>query len=411
MWRGWSEVDETVSFSRNGVVEGELRMDLEFSEEESELRDNVRAVLASICPPAVVRAVYEGKGNAASVWATMVDLSWPALAISEEHGGLGMGFVEVAIVAEELGRAVVPSPFLATVTQFAPAVRELGGDGPLGADLLGRVAAGESTGAVALAEGGRWEPSAVGATAGETADGWVLNGAKVAVLDGADADEVMVIARAAGTSGTEGLGAFVVPRSGLAATSRTVVDPTLPLADLVLDGLLVPPDRVLAAPGTAGVADALDRAGHEATVALATATVGACRAIFEQTVEYAKVREQYGRPIGSFQALKHRMADMYLAVERATSLCYFASLTIAEEDPRRAEAASMAKAAAGECQRLVVQDGLQLHGGIGMTWEQDLHFLLKRALSGDALYGDAVHHRARLARMLGLAPLVEEARA
>jgi alkylation response protein AidB-like acyl-CoA dehydrogenase len=261
---------------------------------------------------------------------------------------------------------------------------------------------------VALAEKGRWKPSAVAATAEETADGWVLTGTKDAVLDGAAADEVLVVARAAGTSGIEGLGAFVVPRTSLAAMPRTVIDPTLPLADLALDGVVVPAGRVLAAPGAAGVAAALDRAGHQAIVALAATTVGACRAIFEQTVDYAKVRVQYGRPIGSFQALKHRMADMYLAVERATSLCYFAALTIAEEDPRRAQAASMAKAAAGECQRLVVQDGLQLHGGIGMTWEHDLHFLLKRALSGDALYGNAVHHRARLARMLGIVARSEQ---
>ncbi len=379
-------------------------MDLELSEEEAELRDNVRAVLASVCPPAVVRAVYEGKGDVASVWARMVELYWPALAIAEEHGGLGMGYVEVALVAEELGRAVAPGPFLATVTQFAPALRELGGDGALAAELLGRVASGDLTGTVALAEDGRWEPAAVRATAEPTAEGWALAGAKSAVLDGAEADEVVVVAR-----GRDGLGAFVVPRTQIAVTPRVVVDPTMPLADLLLDGLVVAADRVLAAPGTAGVSEALDRAGQEATVALAVMTAGACRAIFEQTVEYAKVREQYGRPIGSFQALKHRMAEMYLAVERATSLCYFAALTIAEEDPRRAEAASMAKAAAGECQRLLVKDGLQLHGGIGYTWEHDLHFLLKRALSGDALQGNAVHHRARLARVLGLVPADEEA--
>jgi alkylation response protein AidB-like acyl-CoA dehydrogenase len=381
-------------------------MDLELSEDESDLRDNVRAVLASICPPAAVRAVYEGKGDRASIWSRMVELSWPALAIPEQHGGLGLGFVEVALVAEELGRAVVPSPFLATVTQFAPAVRELGGGSPLAGEVLGRVAAGGVTGTVALAEDGRWEPTAVHATATATAtgsaDGWVLGGAKDAVLDGAEADEVVVVGRAPGSSGREGLGAFLVPRTALAAAPRTVLDPTLPLADLGLDGVVVPADRVLAAPGTPGVAEALDRAGQEATVALATATAGACRAIFEQTVEYAKVREQYGRPIGSFQALKHRMADMFLAVERAASLCYFAALTIAEDDPRRAEAASMAKAAAGECQGLIAKDGLQLHGGIGYTWEHDLHFLLKRAKSGDVLYGNAVHHRARLARMLGL---------
>jgi alkylation response protein AidB-like acyl-CoA dehydrogenase len=181
------------------------------------------------------------------------------------------------------------------------------------------------------------------------------------------------------------------------------------LADLGLAGVVVPFERVLAAPGTVGVAGALERAGQEATVALAAVMVGACRVIFERTVEYAKVREQYGKPIGSFQALKHRMAEMFLAVERATSLCYFAALTIAEDDQRRAEATSMAKAAAGECQRLVVKDGLQLHGGIGMTWEHDLHFLLKRATAGDALYGNAVHHRARLAGMLGLVSADEEA--
>jgi alkylation response protein AidB-like acyl-CoA dehydrogenase len=385
-------------------------MDLELSAEESELRDNVRSVLASVCPPAAVRAVFEGKGDPASIWERMVELYWPALAIAEEHGGLGMGFVEVALVAQELGRAVVPAPFLATVTQFVPAVRELGGDGPLAADLLGRIAAGGLTGTVALAESGRWEPAAVAATADKTADGWILRGTKDAVLDGADADEILVVARAAGTSGTDGLGAFVVPRADLTATSRTVVDPTLPIADLALNGVVVPADRVLAAPGAGGVAENLDRAGQEAIVALAASTVGACRAIFEQTVAYAKERVQYDRAIGSFQALKHRMADMYLAVERATSLCYFAALTIAEEDPQRATAASMAKAAAGECQRLVVQDGLQLHGGIGMTWEHDLHFLLKRAVAGDTVYGNAMHHRARLARMLGFVAESESSR-
>jgi alkylation response protein AidB-like acyl-CoA dehydrogenase len=375
-------------------------MDLELSEDEAALRDNVRAVLAGICPPAAVRAVFEGKGDPAAIWSRMVELDWPGLGLPEEAGGLGMGYVAVALVAEELGRAVAPGAFLATVTQFAPAVRELGG-GP--DDLLARVAAGQVTGAVALAEDGGWEPDAVSATARETADGWVLAGTKRAVLDGARADEVLVIARAEGTAGTDGLGAFLVEGRSLAATPRPVVDPTLPLADLDLAGVIVSPDRVLAPPGGEGVAEALERAGQEATVALAATTIGACRVVFERTVDYAKVREQYGRPIGSFQALKHRMADMYLAVERATALCYFAALTIAEEDPRRAEAASMAKAAAGECQALVVQDGLQLHGGIGVTWENDLHFPVKRAITGDTLYGNAVHHRARLARMLGLA--------
>jgi alkylation response protein AidB-like acyl-CoA dehydrogenase len=368
-------------------------VDLEFSEEEAELRENVRGVLAGICPPSVVRSVYEDQADTGAIWSKMVELYWPAIAVDEAQGGLGMGFLEVAIVAEQLGRFTVPSPFLATVTQFAPAVAELGGD----PGLLARVAAGELTGTLALAEGGRWDVAAVRATATPTDGGWVLAGTKEAVLDGATADEVVVIAR-----GGDGLGAFLVDRARLQPRPRQVLDPTLPMADLPLDGIEVGADRVLAPPG-AGVESRLARAVEAATVALATATVGTCRAIFEATVEYAKVREQYGRPIGSFQALKHRLADAYLAVERASSLCWFAALTITEDDPRRAEAAHLAKAAVSECQRLVVGEGLQLHGGIGYTWEHDLHFLLKRAKAGDVLFGGGTTHRAALAAMLGLA--------
>jgi alkylation response protein AidB-like acyl-CoA dehydrogenase len=153
------------------------------------------------------------------------------------------------------------------------------------------------------------------------------------------------------------------------------------------------------------VALALD----EATVAMALSTVSTCRAIFEATVEYAKVREQYGRPIGSFQALKHRLADCFLAVERAGALAWFATLTVAEDDPRRPLAVAMAKAAASDCAQLLSRDGLQLHGGIGFTWEHDLHFLLKRAVTGDLLFGGGAFHRARAASLMALVPEAEEA--
>jgi alkylation response protein AidB-like acyl-CoA dehydrogenase len=137
-------------------------------------------------------------------------------------------------------------------------------------------------------------------------------------------------------------------------------------------------------------------------VAWAVSTVGTCRAIFEATLQYTKDRIQFDRPIGSFQAIKHRLADMYLAVERAHALVYFAAATIAEDHERRTEACALAKAIAGECQQLVAQDGLQLHGGIGYTWEHDLHFLLKRAKLGDVLLGNATQHRVRLASILGI---------
>jgi alkylation response protein AidB-like acyl-CoA dehydrogenase len=370
-------------------------VDLEFSDEEAALRDTVRDVLAGISPPAVVRAVYEGKGDEGAVWSQMVELDWPALAIAEAHGGVGMGFVELAIVVEELGRATAPGPFLATATQFVPTVRELGDDDARHR-FLSEVAAGRMTGTLALAEGARWDLGAVRTSATAVAGGWSLSGRKEAVLHGATVDEIVVVAR-----GDAGLGAFVVARGDVEVVPREVIDPTLPLADIVLDGVVVSPERVLAAPGPA-VGPRLERALDEATVALAIATAGTCRRILEVTLDYAKERQQYGRPIGSFQALKHRFADMYLAVERASSLGWFAALTIAEDDPRRHEAASIAKAATGDCQRLVVGEGLQLHGGIGYTWEHDLHFLLKRAKAGDALLGGAVAHRAALAAMLGL---------
>jgi alkylation response protein AidB-like acyl-CoA dehydrogenase len=141
---------------------------------------------------------------------------------------------------------------------------------------------------------------------------------------------------------------------------------------------------------------------EQATAALAMSMTGTCRVIFETTLQYTKDREQFGRPIGSFQAIKHRLVNMLIALERASSLAYFAALTIAEDDPRRSIAVSMAKAAAGDCQRLLVQDGLQLHGGVGYMWEQDLHFYLKRAKSADLLFGSAAAHKASVARTLGI---------
>ncbi len=370
-------------------------MDLELSEEQQALRDGVRRVLEEQCPPALPRAVHERAETGLALWQQLVALGWPGVAIDEAHGGLGLGAVELCLVAEEIGRAVAPGPFLATATQLAPLLQATG-DAPLAHALLRRIAAGTVTGSLALAEADRWEVARVACRARREGEGFTLAGEKTAVFDGASAEEIAVVAR-----GDEGVGVFVVPGSAVKATPRTLLDPTLALADLTLDDVAVPAERVLIAPGLAAER-AVERALEVASVALALATVGACRRIFELTLEYAKLRRQYERPIGSFQALKHRLADMYLSVERATALGYFAAATLAEDDPRRAEAAALAKAEAGDCQRLLVAEGLQLHGGIGFTWEHDLHLWLKRAKVGDALLGSAAEQRARLARRLGL---------
>ena len=382
-------------------------MDLQPTDDQEHLRDSVRTVLRQACPTSVVRQVFEAKEGdydpaATALWKQMTDLDWPALTIPEQFGGLGLGFVELSLVVEELGRVVAPSPFLATVTQFVPMVREVA-DPAVADRYLRPVAEGRATGALALAEAatGRWEPAAVTTTARPSGDRWVLDGTKSWVMDGASADEIVVVARAEGTTGTDGLGVFVIPGRTVPARLLPVIDPTEPLVELTLAGVEVGPERVLAEPGRTGVSDAIRRALEETVACLAVSVTGTCRSIFETTLQYAKDREQYGQPIGSFQALKHRLVEMYMLLERASALASFAALTIAEEDERRALAVSMAKAAAGDCQRLIVQDGLQLHGGIGFTWENDLHLFMKRAKSGDFLFGSARTHRAAVARLIG----------
>jgi alkylation response protein AidB-like acyl-CoA dehydrogenase len=378
-------------------------VDLEFTDLQLELRDAARSVLAGACPPSLVRQVYEGpSGDAAAavadLWATVCSLDWPGLGLPEQVGGLGLGIVEVGIVVEELGRVTAPGPFLATVTQYAAAVGVAGSSFSLEA-----VAGGRLTGALAISEGGRWDPDRVSTAAVPDGDGWRLSGTKSHVVDGASADELAVVARS-----EVGLGVFVVPASAVSAAEAPTMDPTMPVATVVLDDVFVSGERVLVEPGDPAARDVVDRMLDHATVSMALSTVATCRSIFEATVEYAKQRHQFGRPIGSFQAIKHRLADCYLAVERASSLGWFAALTVAEDDPRRRLAVAMAKAAAGDCAQLLSRDGLQLHGGIGFTWEHDLHFALKRAVTGDLMFGGAAFHRARAASLMGLVPAMGE---
>lgn len=368
-------------------------MDLEFTEEQLALREAARSVLGAACPPSLVRAVHEGRGDGGPLWRTLVEHDWPAVGLPESVGGLGLGFVEVGILVEELGRVAAPAPYLATVTQLVPALREAGAT-----SLLDGVASGAVTGSLALAEDGRWDLGAVATTARRDGRGWVLDGVKTHVLDATTAAEMAVVAR-----GEAGLGVFVVPGSAVRCSTPQLLDPTLPVSTVGLTGVPAEDERVLIEPGDPRADHAVTRVLEEATTAVALSTVATCRAIFEMTLQYAKDREQFGRPIGSFQAIKHRLAECYLAVERASALAWFAALTIAEEDGRRATATAMAKAAAGDCQQLLTRDGLQLHGGVGFTWEHDLHPLLKRAMAGNLLFGGAATHRARLAGLLGLA--------
>jgi alkylation response protein AidB-like acyl-CoA dehydrogenase len=374
-------------------------VELEFTDDQEELRDGVRSLLVSECPMSFVREIVEKGSSADDLWNQMVELGWPALTIAEEHGGLGLGPVELAVVVEELGRVVAPGPYLSTVTQFAAVVREAGSVEQQGRFLTG-VAEGSSTGALAIAETGvAFDPIQVTATATPSGDGFSLSGTKSAVLGGTSADEVAVVARLDGTTGDDGVGVFVVPGSDLTIRALNALDATRAIATIELDGVTVSGDRVLGAPGPQ-TAVAVRRAVDEAVVALALETVGVCQTILDVTLEYAKHREQFGVPIGSFQAIKHKFADMLVALERARATGYFAALTIAEDDERRALAASTAKVAAGDCERLLSKEGIQIHGGIGYTWEHDMHLYVRRAKTDSLLLGTAADHRARIADLL-----------
>ena len=331
----------------------------------------------------------------------MVELGWPALTIAEPYGGIGLGMLELAILAEEIGRVIAPGPLLATVSQFVPAVREAG-TAEQRARFLGAVAAGECAGSLAVAETrGSYDPAAVTATVvfdGATA---VLAGEKRYVVEGDAVDELVVVAREPGSSGDDGVHALVVPVATVRTRRVNALDGSRRFAHVDLDGVRVERDRVLG-DGTASSAPALRRAIEEATVATALEIVGAAQTIFDVTLDYAKQREQFGVPIGSFQAIKHKFADMIVLLERARATGYFAALTIAEDDPRRTTATSVAKVAAGDCQRLLGKEGIQIHGGIGYTWEHDMHLYVRRAKSLEPLFGSSSAHKAHIADLLGV---------
>ena len=366
-------------------------MEFEFTDDQLELQRAVRDVLDAEAPPELARAVADGQSDATDFWQTLVSLEWPAMALPEGAGGLGYGWVELAIVLEELGRHAAPGPFVATVTQYAPLIAEAASLAQA-TELLAPVAAGRTTGTVAIDEGaGTWDPADVRATARRDGHDLVLSGTKHYVVDGATADEIATVVRL-----DDELRVVLVPGSSVQAAEVLPIDPGVRHATIALDGVRVRPDRLV---GDRDATDAVRRALEESVAAVAAVTVGACQRIFDIINAHAKERVQFGVPIGSFQAVKHKLVDMYRDVERARVLVYYVALTLAEDHPDRTLAASMAKAAAGEAQRRCVQDGLQLAGGIGFTWEHDLHLFLRRAKVGELHFGSAAHHRRKVAAL------------
>ena len=367
--------------------------------EQQELRAAVRRFLADRSPSERVRAVMgSDRGHDDAVWSGLARMGALGLVVPEELGGAGAGHVERSVVAEELGRALVPAPFLASAVLATDVLLALDPADPdaaaVRAELLPALAAGERIAAVAAAEGrGEWDRTGGATTATGRDGGWVLDGVKTPVLAGDVADVVLVLAAA-----PDGPGWFAVDAgaAGLTRTRLTGLDPTRRLAELAFAAT---PARRLP---TADAAAVLDLVADLAAVALAAEQVGLMQRAMELTVAHATVRVQFGRPIGSYQAVKHGCADMLSAWEQAVSVLRYAAWTADHDRAELPVAAALAQTHVGPAAFATATGMVQYHGGTGYTWEHDAHLFYKRAKSSQLLLGPPSSHRARLADRLGV---------
>ncbi|MER5182444.1 acyl-CoA dehydrogenase family protein [Streptomyces sp. NPDC002896] len=372
-------------------------MDFAFSDEQEELRRMVRAFLADTSPETEVRRLMETpEGFDRALWRRMgAELGLQGLAVPEEYGGAGCGPVEVGAVMEEMGRALLCAPFLSSAV-LATTTLLRSDDEEARKRLLPGLVSGELVATLALTEdSARWDAEGVELTARESAGSWLLNGHKTFVLDGATADVVLTVAR----TGDDGIGVFWVDgdAAGLTREPLPTMDPTRRQARL--DYHDVPATRLRTHGGGWDlVSEVLDRAA----VALAAEQVGVASRALDTAVEYAKVRHQFGRPIGSFQAVKHLLADVLLEVESARAAAHYALLAAEGDDPELPAVASLAKAFCSDACLQATAENIQVHGGIGFTWEHPAHLYLKRAKTSQLLFGDPAYHRELLAQRIGM---------
>ena len=378
-------------------------MQFALSDEQEMLRSTARRFLSAKAPIALVRRLMEtDSGFDTDLWAEIAAQGWQSIAIPEEFGGAGFGPVEQGILMEEMGRSLFPAPFLSSVVLGAGLILRLGSDEQK-KELLPQIAAGDSRPAVAqLERSGDWGPNGIALTARRSGGDLLLSGTKSFVLDGHTADLLLVVVRAEGTAGASGISVVAVDPAAKGVTRRRVetMDMTRKQAEVSLDDVRVPASSVLGEGGMAWLAveDVITRA----VVALAFEQVGGAERCLEMAVEYAKARVQFGRPIGSFQAIKHRCADMLVKVEGAKSTAYYAAWSAADSDPDLAVAAPLAKSYCSEAYFFCAAENIQIHGGIGFTWEHDAHLYLKRAKTDELLFGGPALYRARLADQIGL---------
>ena len=371
-------------------------MNFSFSEDQILLKNSVRSVLDEQCKPAHARAMMDDpKGYSEQLWGEMAKLGWLGLPFPEQQGGAALGLVELALVCEELGRAAYPGPYLASVALGGLGLM-LGGSAAQKEKWLPAIASGKARASAALLEDALdWDPASTLATAATAGGGWQLTGVKRFVPWAHVADVVLVPARA-----PEGLTLFLVDPKAPGVTVKPMVGIDLGSrwSEMKLDKAAVAADAVVGQPGAAGAL--LESLLRRAAVMASAEMLGAARRCLDMSVEYAKVREQFGQPIGSFQAIRHRCAEMLLEVENSHSAVYYAAWALNAGAEDAAVAASICKSYVSEAARKVCGDSIQVHGGIGFTWEYDLHLYMKRAKALEPLFGDAEYHRELIVRQV-----------
>ncbi|MCI0544821.1 MAG: acyl-CoA/acyl-ACP dehydrogenase [Actinobacteria bacterium] len=364
------------------------------TEEMTLIRSTARQFLADRLSIGVVREqMMSDEGFDRSLWKEIAELGWTGLIIPEEHGGAGSGLAELSVILEEMGRNLTPGPFLASAVLATMAVMEMGSDEQR-AELLPALASGDRLASLALYEGPRdWGLDGISTTARPSGGGWVIEGVKRHVLDGHMADTLLVLARVG-----DDLGLFAVDSDAVEVEQVPVLDLTRRQATVRLNGVHVPAERAL---GERPVGQGLRRVLAMGSAALAVEQVGGAQRCLELSIEYAKTRYQFGRPIGSFQAVKHRCAEMLVRVEQARSTTQHA-VRVTDDPEELAIASPLAASVASEAYVWVAGETIQVHGGIGFTWEHDAHLYLKRAKTSSLLLGDPRFQRDLLGRALGL---------
>jgi alkylation response protein AidB-like acyl-CoA dehydrogenase len=376
-------------------------MDFAFSEEQEMLRSSTRDFLAKECSSKVVRKLMEASdAYDEGLWTKIAGLGWTGLGIPEQYGGVGT-FLDLIVVLEEAGRALMPGPFFATMGLAVPALIEAGTEAQK-KEVLGAIAQGSARATLALTEpSGRWDAGAVTLSAKPSGGGWKLDGVKLFVADAEAADYMVVAARTRG-EGEDGISLFLVKGrpAGMTVTPLKTLDMTRRWSEVRFDGVKVEGDALM------GPADKawphLKRALEWATAALCAEMIGGTQKVLETSTEYAKTRHQFGKPIGIYQAVSHKLADMLVLSESGRSATYYAAWAVEADASDRSLAASMAKAYVSDAYRKVAGDGIQVHGGIGFTWEHDMHLYFKRAKSSEVTLGDATYHRELVALALDL---------